>query len=203
MISRETVYFAKPGRENTEAVFQAVARRAEELKIKTILVATTQGNTGARAVDFFRGYKVVVVSHSSGFKEPNTQELTPENRARILEGGGQLLTATHAFGGVGRAVRRFLNTYQTEEVIAHVLRLFGAGTKVACEIAVMAADAGLVRTDEDVIAIGGSGRGADTALVLRPANAQDLFSLRVKEVIAKPRLDAAGEGMRAGERQSA
>ena len=40
--------------------------------------------------------------------------------------------------------------------------------KVVLEIAAMAADAGLVRTDEDVICIGGTGRGADTAVVLQP-----------------------------------
>lgn len=28
---------------------------------------------------------------------------------------------------------------------------FGQGTKVACEITLMAADAGLVRTDEDIV----------------------------------------------------
>lgn len=50
----------------------------------------------------------------------------------------------------------------------------------------MAADAGLVRTDEDVIAIAGAGRGVDTALVLRPVNSQDFFDLRVKEILCKP-----------------
>ncbi|MFH1928052.1 MAG: hypothetical protein ABIK79_07760 [Chloroflexota bacterium] len=55
-------------------------------------------------------------------------------------------------------------------------------------MAPMAADAGLIRTDEEVIAIAGTGRGADTAVVLQPAHAQDFFNLRVKEIICKPRL---------------
>jgi len=38
-----------------------------------------------------------------------------------------------------------------------------------------------------VIAIGGTGQGADTALVLRSANSQDCLDLRVLEVICKPR----------------
>ena len=53
---------------------------------------------------------------------------------------------------------------------------------------IMAADAGLVRTDEDIIAIAGSGRGADTAVVMRPANAHDFFDLKVREILCKPRL---------------
>jgi hypothetical protein len=63
----------------------------------------------------------------------------------------------------------------------------GQGMKVVIEISVMAADAGLVRTDEDIIAIGGSGRGADTAAVLKPVNSNDFFDLKVKEILCKPR----------------
>jgi len=64
--------------------------------------------------------------------------------------------------------------------------MFGQGTKVAVELALMAADAGLIRTDEDVFSIGGTATGADTALLLRPANSSALFDLRVKEIICKP-----------------
>jgi len=72
------------------------------------------------------------------------------------------------------------------DVIANTLRIFGQGMKVVTEIALMAADAGLVRTDEDVIAIAGTGRGADTAVVLKPVNTEDFFDLRVKEILCKP-----------------
>jgi hypothetical protein len=51
----------------------------------------------------------------------------------------------------------------------------------------MAADAGLVRTGEDVISLGGSGEGVDTALVVRPSNSSRFFDLKVREVICKPR----------------
>lgn len=67
------------------------------------------------------------------------------------------------------------------------LRTFGQGMKVALEITAMAADAGLVRTDEEVVSIGGTGRGADTAVVLQPDYTHRFFHLRVKELICKPR----------------
>jgi hypothetical protein len=60
--------------------------------------------------------------------------------------------------------------------------------KVCAEIALMAADAGLVTVGEPCIAIAGTGQGADTAVVLTPANAQQFFDLRIMEVLAKPRL---------------
>ena len=181
-------YFEKPGKENTQRTLELAKKRAEELGIRTILVASTRGDTGVKACESFRGYDVVVVTHSMGFKEPNYQELTDENRAVIEAAGGKILTCQHAFGGVGRAVRKKLGTYELEEIIAHTLRLFGDGVKVAVEIALMAADAGLVRTDKPVIAIGGTGSGADSGVVLKPANAQAFFDLKVLEVICKPRL---------------
>lgn len=182
------VYFGSEGKENTERTLEIAKARADELGIKTILVATTTGETGARAAEFFKGYNLVVVTHSTGFREPNEQELTEENRATIERTGAEILTCQHAFGGVGRAVRKKLGTYELEEIIAYTLRIFGEGMKVVCEIALMTADAGLVRTDEEVIAIAGTGHGADTAVVLVPANAQTFFDMRILETLCKPRL---------------
>jgi hypothetical protein len=71
-------------------------------------------------------------------------------------------------------------------LIADTLRLFGQGTKVAVEVAIMAADAGALSGD-DIIAIGGSGSGADAALVLKPAHQNNFFDLRIREIICKPR----------------
>ena len=179
-------YFDRPGKENTETALKIAKERAGQLGLRQVLVATTGGDTGRRAAELFTDNDLVVVTHSTGLSEPNVQELTEENRAAILARGARLLTCQHAFGGVNRAVRRKLNTYELDEIIAHTLRLFGEGMKVACEITLMAADAGLIRTDEPVLAIAGTGRGADTAVVLRAANAQDFFDLRINEILCKP-----------------
>jgi hypothetical protein len=182
-----TVYFPEAGPKNMAAALEIAARRAEELGIRSICVATTSGRTGVAAARRFKGRRVVVVSHSAGFARPGHQELSASNRRLIEAEGACLLTCQHAFGGVGRAVRKKLGTYELEEIVAYTLRLFGEGTKVALEIALMAADAGLIPTDEPCLSIGGTGSGADTVLLLRPANAQTFFDLRVMEVIAKPR----------------
>jgi hypothetical protein len=88
---------------------------------------------------------------------------------------------------LGRAVNRKFNTIEVDEIIAHVLRLFGAGVKVGCEITCMAADAGLVKPGSEVLAIGGTGRGADTAIIVRATNTHTFFDLRILEIICKPR----------------
>ncbi len=182
----QSTLFHRSGADNTERVFEIAKARAAELGIRSILVATTTGATGVRASQVFKGHDLVLVTHATGFKQPNHQELTDENRAAIEANGGRILTCQHPFGGVGRAVRKKLQTYELEEIIAFTLRVFGEGMKVVCEIAMMAADAGLVRAGEPAIAIAGSGAGADTAVVLKPANAQAFFDLRIMEVLCKP-----------------
>jgi len=184
---RRTVYFQAPGPLNTESVLKLAKEYAQSEGIKDIVVASTTGATGARASELFKGFNVVVVTHHSGFVEPGTPELTERNRERILKNGAKVLTATHALSGVERAVRRKFATILPLELIAHALRLFGEGTKVCVEVTVMAADAGLIPVDKNVVAIGGTDSGADTALVIKPASASDFFSLEVREVVAKPR----------------
>jgi hypothetical protein len=179
-------YFSKPGKENTQRVLEIAKARAEELGIRSVVVATTTGYTGALAAKAFEGYNLIAVTHSTGFKAPNYQELSEENRVAIQAHGGKVLTAQHGFGGVGRAVRKKLGTYELEELVAYTLRMFGEGMKVVCEISLMAADAGLIPSGQPVIAIAGTGRGADTAVVLRPVNAQAFFDMRIMEVLCKP-----------------
>jgi hypothetical protein len=190
LMAREakTVYFGSPGAENTEATLRLAEGRAKELSIKKIVVASTTGDTGVKAAQEFKDYKVIVVTHTSGFKSPGAQELTSENRTRMEKLGADIFTGAHAFGGVAHAVRNAFNTHVLGDFMANTLRMFGQGVKVAIEVSLMAADAGLISPDEEVIAIGGTARGADTAFVVKPAHAHSVFSLRVKEIICKPRL---------------
>ena len=161
-------------------------QRAKELNIKTIVVASSRGETAVKAVKILKGVKVIIVTHVFGFNGPDTQEFTLKNRKLVEKKGGILLTTAHALAGLSRAMRSKHNMFLLGEIVADTLRVFGQGTKVACEIAVMAADAGLVRTDEDVICIGGTGRGADTAVIIKPVNTHNFFDLKVKEIICKP-----------------
>jgi hypothetical protein len=186
--SSECLYFETPGPQNTEKTLKLSAKRAKSLGIKEIVVASTTGDTGIKAAEFFKGYNLIVVTHSTGFRKPDFQELPAEKREEIERKGAKVLTCQHAFGGVSRAVRKKLGTYELDEIVAYVLRTFGEGMKVAVEITLMAADAGLIRTDRETIAIAGTGKGADTALVVKPANAQTFFDLEIREILCKPRL---------------
>lgn len=186
VIEKTIVYFGTPGRSNTEAVLASAKKRAEELGIKNIVVASTTGETGVKASQVFKGFNLVVVTHHTGFKEPGQQELTEENR-RIMEANGvKVYTGTHVFMNVERAIRSKFDTSYPAEIMAQTLRLFCEGMKVAVEIVAMAADAGLIPVDRDVVSIAGTGRGADTAIVVQPANSSRIFDMIIKEIIAKP-----------------
>jgi hypothetical protein len=180
-------YFSEPGPANTGNVLKAVAVRVRKLGIQKVLVATCSGDTALGALKVLNpGIRLIAVTHVTGFAEPDTQEMEESRRRELQARGVQVLTCQHAFGGVGRAVRNKLKSYQVDEIMAYTLRTFGQGTKVAIEIALMAADAGLVRTDEDIISVAGTREGADTALVIKPANSFSFFDLKVREIICKP-----------------
>jgi hypothetical protein len=182
----KTVYFENTGGENTEAVLNIARQRARELGIQKVLVASTDGDTAVRAMEVLQGLKVIVVTHVTGFKEPNVQEFTEENRRIVESHGGTILTTAHTFSGLSRAMRSKYNMFVLGSVIADVLRIFGQGTKVACEIALMAVDNDLVQFGEDVICVAGTSHGADTALVLRAVNSRNFFDLKVREILCKP-----------------
>jgi hypothetical protein len=186
-LSSRVVYFEKSGKVNTDETLSLARERAEALQIKNIVIASSSGETGAKASEIFKNFNFVVVSSVVGLYMPNVSALKPANKAIIDQNGGKTIIATHAFGGLGRAVRSKFGAIQIDEVIAHVLRIAGQGVKVGCEIACMATDAGYFRTDEEAIAIGGSGNGADTAIVVQPSNTHTFFNMRIKEIICKPR----------------
>lgn len=187
-IKTNTVYFASKGPRNTEKTLNLAFERAKALKINHIVVASHSGETGLRAAEIFKDRHVVVITHSTGFRGTGKQELSTKMRNRLeAKPNVEILTTTHSFGGVGRAVRMKLGSYQVDEIIAYTLRTFGQGVKVGCELALMAADSGLIDMAHEIITIGGSGSGADTALVIKPAHAQNYFDIKVLEIICKPR----------------
>ena len=186
-VEKTILYFDEVGEKNTEATLRAAKRRAEELGIRNIVVASTRGETGLKAAELFKGFNVVVVTHSTGFREPGKQEVPEETMAGIRAAGGRILTTGHAFAGVSRAINRKFNTLGPAELVAYALRLLGQGMKVVVECTYMAADAGMIPMDGDIVAIAGTGRGADTAVVIKPAHQGEMFDLYVREIIAKPR----------------
>jgi hypothetical protein len=180
------MYYEKPGRENTAQTLKLAYERGKALGLNEVVVASSRGDTAYQALDIFNNFTITVVTYHSGFKEP-FQKVMPDEVRRDLEGKTSgVIAASHALSGIERSVAQKHSGIYPVLLIADTLRLLGQGTKVAVEVAVMAADAGAL-SGNDIISIGGTGKGADTALVVKPAHQNNFFDLRIREVVCKPR----------------
>lgn len=180
-----TIYFDKRGKENTAETARLALTRAKEAGIGHIVVASNTGFTAGYFVN--QGVHVVCVTHHVGFRAPGVDEMGPEKRKELRDAGVDVLTTTHLFANVERAITQKQGGLYPGGIIADTLRMFSQGVKVALEIATMALDAGLIPYGEPVIAVGGSGGGADSAVVLVPSHAKTFFETQVLEIICKPR----------------
>ncbi len=180
------MYFEKPGKINTRQTLTAAFDRARELGIDEVVIASTSGETAFAALEIFEGFRITAVTYHHGYIEPFKPIMPYRTRKQLEDRGVAVISATHALSGVERAVAKKHGGVYPALLIADTLKLFGQGTKVAVEVSIMAADGGTL-SGADIIAIGGSSKGADAALVVKPANQSNLFDLRVREIICKPR----------------
>ena len=188
-LEKIVLYFEKCGPQNTAATIEAARKRAKELGIKDIVVASTHGATALKAAEAFdvQDVNLVVVSISESFKQEGWT-MTKAEKKRLIDRGIRVLTSIHALGdGVSNAFAEKFGGKPTEEIVQQTLYRFCQGMKVCVEIILMAADAGLISTDKDVIAIAGTGEGADTCIVVKPAYSRKFLEFEVREVVAKPR----------------
>lgn len=188
----KTIYFREGGAQATEETLMAAIDRALELNLGHLVVASSTGRTGLRALKLAcaKGYKgkVVVVAQHYGYDEPDVQKMPARVQRQLETEGARVFIGTHSLSGVARSFRLRWQGIEMAEVIAETLRRVSRGIKVCFEVTVMAADAGLIPTTRDVVAVAGSGGGADSAIVVRPANMNNFLNMKVREVIAMPQL---------------
>ena len=181
------MYYDKPGKENTKKTVELAINKAREKGIKYIVVASNSGDT----IDFFKDVddlNIICVSHSYGYPVAGKNDIPIEKREELEKSGIKVLTTTHVLSGAERGLSSKFGGAYPVEIIAHTLRMFGQGTKVCVEIAIMAVDSGLIPYMEPVIAVGGTGRGADTSIIIRTSHASSILDTKIDEIICKPAL---------------
>ncbi|HVN95336.1 MAG TPA: pyruvate kinase alpha/beta domain-containing protein [Syntrophorhabdaceae bacterium] len=175
------VYFEDVKAENTEAVFELTQERLNAGGINKVVLASTTGATALKAIDFFEGsgVKLIVVPHQYDFvREVNP--FPPDIVKRVKASGHEVHFGTMLFHTEG------LYESNAPILMANLLRCFSQGTKVCFEMVMMVTDAGYLTKGEKVIAVAGTGRGADTALVMQASSSRNLKKLRVNEILCKP-----------------
>jgi uncharacterized protein len=189
---KKIYYFEKPGADNTQDTVQFAIERAKELRIRTIVVASTSGKTAQVFFDAIAesGINLVVVTHVVGFSKPGEWEFSTEIADALQKKGVRIITGTHALSGLERALSRSPKVgggSRTEAIAEALRRIVAVGLKVAVECVLMAADQGAIGISEEVIAVGGTASGADTVCVIRPSYSANFFDLQVREIVAMPR----------------
>lgn len=183
-------YFEKQGNDYTDELIKAVKDKLDASNdIKRILIASATGESALKlygAIDD-GDIEIINVTHHMGFSGENESDISDEMVKKLEDVGIKTYFGAHAFSGAARGVTNKYGGYSPLDIVADTLRMFSHGIKVAAEISIMAADAGLIPVGEDIIAIGGRGHGVDSAVILTPVNAKDLFNLQFHEIIAMPK----------------
>lgn len=183
-------YFEKQGNDYTDDLIKAVKDKLDAAdEIKRILIASSTGESALKlygAIDN-DDIEIINVTHHMGFSGPNESDISDDMIKKLEDCGIKTYFGSHAFSGAARGVTNKYGGYSPLDVVADTLRMFSHGIKVAAEISIMASDAGLVPVGEKIIAIGGRGHGVDTAVILTPVNAKNLFDLQFHEIIAMPK----------------
>ena len=189
-MEQKILYFEKPGSQNQSKLIKLARKRASELDIETIVVATTHGGTAQAVKTAFNDpkYNIIAVTIAEGFSMREDWCIKPDERKELETLGITVLTAGHALGdGVSSAFAEKYGGKPVEEIVRDTFYRFGQGMKVCVEIVLMAADSGLIPMNKEVMAIGGTGSGADTCIIVKPAYPRTFFDLEIREILTKQR----------------
>ena len=171
-VERTVEYFTDPGSQNTEKVIDAVKNRIISGGVKTIVVASSSGETAVKFARELKEAAVIAISHG---------EMNPRHKRQITEYGGKPVDQTHLA----------LHAKGMDDVRKSFYTL-GQGFKVAVEVILIAADKREINLYEDVIGVGGTGSGADTAIIARATTSKEIFTeneskkLEIREILAMP-----------------
>ena len=181
-MEEKIVYFEKPGISNTEVTLNLAKQRAVERKIEYIVLASTRGYTAKKALNTFKNTDIhlIAIPHQYGSIEGDL--FSAAIKKDLEEAGHEVYISTHLFS----TQRFWLSKNEISGTLINAFYRFCQGMKVCVEITLMTANAGKIPLNQDIIAIGGTDIGADTAIVIRPSTSLKFEDLQIKEIICKP-----------------
>ncbi len=184
---RQVEYFEQPGKGNTARCLEIVQNLVAE-GFTNVVVASTGGDTGllfAKTLQS-KGVNLVVVTHNVGYAGPNVDECPTTVRQELESLGARIFTGTILTRGIEAALMKKHQGVYPVYIVAQTLRLLCQGVKVCVEIIVEACDAGLIPEGEQIVAVAGTGRGADTVTLVESHPSDRFFDVRVRQILAKP-----------------
>lgn len=174
-----TLYFEKGGSGHSEALLNAMRERACAMdpRPEAVVVTSTTGETALKAARVFKGTGFRVIA------APFQKHLwgayggvDPKLRAACAELGVEFLPDEPRVPLLDEGRPDIVNAW----------RVVSQGFKVALQTASMCVDTGLLSKGALVIAAGGTGSGADTAIVVEIQGYATVLESNVVEIIAMP-----------------
>ncbi len=192
--TKEITYFTEPAEDNTDKAIELAVDYAEQNKIKKIVIASSTGTSALQLKKRASDLIVVDVTYSEAVSYEDKLKEFEKNRKKLENAGVEIVKCTHAFSGVEKALFKRYKSMMPQLLIADTLKLISEGVKVAVESALMAADVGAITPNENVLVLGGSGRGVDTCLLVKPSTTSNFFDFGILEVICMPRYSGLVHG---------
>ena len=198
---RTVLYFERPGKANTEETIRAVrAYVTAGHEVEALVIASITGETAAKAKHALRDLAapvVCVTGPPSWQVSPDRQFplIPPERRQALVAAGVTVVDCVPSTlsDTIEFSYARYGFRSPTWLVVETLLAVGGYGLKTAVECAVMATDGGFVAPFREVVAVAGTDKGADTAVVMRSTFSSAIFSsdpqkrLVLHEILAMPR----------------
>jgi hypothetical protein len=181
-------YFEKKGEINTDKAIDIALHYCEERKVEKIVVASSTGKTALKLQAKARpSLEIIAVTYSAGSKFREAVEEFNKNRRALEEKKIRIVRGLHALSATEKGFEnKYKNGLLPLNIVADTLRMFSQGMKVCVEVGIMAAEHGFISPDEDIVAMGGTAHGADTAVVMRTAYAASIFDTKIKAVLCMP-----------------
>lgn len=187
-VEKRLFYFDRKGPINTDRTLDIALACCEERKIPKIIVASSTGKTALRLSEKAKpAFEIIAVASGAGSRFADQVEEFNKNRELLEKKGIRIVRGVHALSATERAFEhKYKTTLTPLNLVSDTLRMLCPGLKVCVEIAIMAAESGFATPKEEVVAVAGSGRGADTAVVLQPAYASSMFETKIKTLLCMP-----------------
>jgi len=171
MPSAQVTYFEKTSDEDAQRITSETLRlakkRGDELGITCFVIASSTGFVAKKALDVLAGRSLVFVGESrEWYAKDFLKGLESKNIPVIFS----------------REVK-----YSYPSDVQSAFRRLSEGAKVCPEIVMIAADKDLIPIEKEVIAIAGTGSGADTSMIVVSAKSKNFKELKIRELICKPR----------------
>jgi hypothetical protein len=174
----EITYFLKSGEDNTAEVLRIAYDRYKKGDLDVVVIASSLGKTAKKAVEVFQdtGAKLLFVGEVLDGKQSPSTDICAE-----LEEKGYSVIWGLPMGQISKFTRN-----ENAKLVADAYKRISEGFKVVCEMILMAANAGYLKSGAKVLSIAGTHSGADTAIVAYAAGYEDFKKFQVLEILCKP-----------------